>query len=56
MTNDRLRIGITVLVTVIWTVASVVGIVTQNYTELGIVTPVMMLVGGFLFAFRREER
>lgn len=44
------------LVAGIWGIAAIAGIITRDYTGLGIVTPVMMLVGGFLFAFKHEEK
>jgi MFS-type transporter involved in bile tolerance (Atg22 family) len=55
--NDvALRNAITIVVAVIWTAASVVALFTQNFEELGIVTPVMMFVVGFLFGYKTEYK
>jgi hypothetical protein len=54
--NEHLRNGIAVLVACVWALAAVDGILTQNWTGLGIVTPMMMLIGGFLFGFKHEAK
>lgn len=36
----------------VWTITALASIITNNYTSLGAVTPVMMIVAGFLFGTR----
>jgi len=36
----------------IWSAAAVVAFFTQDFAELGIVTPVMMIVVGFVFGYK----
>jgi ATP/ADP translocase len=54
--NERLRNSIAVLVAGVWAISAIDGILTQNWTGLGIVTPMMMLIGGFLFGFKHEAK
>lgn len=54
--SERLRNGIAAVVAGVWSLAAIAGILTQDYTGLGIVTPVMMLIGGFLFGIKHEEK
>jgi uncharacterized membrane protein len=54
------RVYVAWVVIFIWSVAAVVAFFTQNFAELGIVTPVMMIVVGFVFGYkspttRKEE-
>lgn len=53
---DKLRLVIASFVTTLWGFSAVVGVFTNNFTELGIITPVMMLVGAFLFTSNREQQ
>jgi ATP/ADP translocase len=39
----------------VWTITALASIVTNNYTSLGAVTPVMMIVSGFLFGSRSSS-
>lgn len=55
MGGERLRLIVAAVVTAVWGLAAVAGIITKDYTGLGIVTPVMMLIGGFLFSFGRTK-
>lgn len=55
MGGERLRLIVAAVVTAVWGLTAIVGIVTKDYTGLGIVTPVMMLIGGFLFGFGRSK-
>lgn len=52
MGNEALRNFIAALVAIIWAVTAVASVVTQQYQPLEVVTPVMMLVTGFLFGFQ----
>lgn len=36
----------------VWTITALASVITNNYTSLGAVTPVMMIVAGFLFGTR----
>jgi ATP/ADP translocase len=39
-------------VAAVWIVTALASVITTNYTSLGAVTPVMMIVVGFLFGSR----
>lgn len=56
MVSERLRNGIAALVAGVWGLAALAGILTHDYTGLGIVTPVMMLIGGFLYGAKHETK
>jgi hypothetical protein len=47
-----MRSFIAAAVVSVWSITSLASIVTGNYTSLGAVTPVMMIVAGFLFGTR----
>lgn len=50
--TDNLRGWIAVMVATIWFLAAIVAFFTANFEELGIITPVMMIVVGFVFGYR----
>ena len=50
VSRHQLRVIIGLTVAVIWSVVTLGSLVTQNFTPLTIVTPVMLVVTGFLFA------
>lgn len=54
MGSEGLRTGIAIAVALVWVVLALSTIITQNYTALGAVTPVMMIVVGFLFGSKKE--
>lgn len=49
-----LRNWVAIVVVIVWSVAAVVAFFTANFEELGIVTPVMMIVVGFVFGYKAE--
>lgn len=50
----KLRVTVAWVVVFIWSAAALVAFVTQSFEELGIVTPVMMIVVGFVFGYKAE--
>lgn len=44
------------MVACVWAIIALSTLITANYTALGAVTPVMMIVVGFLFGFRNESK
>lgn len=52
MKNDFLRTGIAALVAICWASAVIDSVVTTQYKTLEVVTPVMMIVTGFLFGYQ----
>lgn len=56
MGNDALRTIIALAVAGCWVVAVLASIATGQYKGLEIVTPVMMLVTGFLFGYQVQVR
>lgn len=46
---------IAIAVVSVWTITALASIITTNYTALGAVTPVMMIVAGFLFGTRSDS-
>lgn len=55
MTNDSLRKWTAVVVITGWSMTLIEALVTRDPIVLGIVTPVMMFVMGFLFGFGRSS-
>lgn len=47
---NLLRIIVAMVVTLVWAAVWVVAIVTHDYQGIGAITPVMLLVAGYLFA------
>jgi hypothetical protein len=56
VTNDHLRNTIAALVAGVWAVVALSTLITRDYTALGAVTPVMLVVVGFLFGYKTEQR
>lgn len=48
----RLRVPAAILVGGVWTVAFLVGMVTQDYVALGVTTPAVMIVVGAIFTLK----
>ena len=54
--KERLGIGVGAIVTLVWATMAVVGSITGEYRGLEYVTPVMMLVTGWLFGIEIVRR
>ena len=52
--RDRLIYIIALTVAAVWAVVSLVSLLIEDYTGLTIVTPVMVIVAGFLFGIKRN--
>jgi hypothetical protein len=52
MDRERLTIYFAIGVGSVWVVVTVISLLTENYTALTAITPVMILVTGFLFGYR----
>lgn len=52
---DRIRLGVSILVSLVWSISVIIAAVTQNFLGLGIITPVMMLVCTFLLGYKKED-
>lgn len=50
--TERIRLYVACVVVLIWSAAAVVAFFTKNFEELGIVSPVMMIVVGFLMGYK----
>jgi len=50
--NPKQRTYFAWIIIAVWTSAAVVAFFTQNFAELGIVTPVAMLAVGFVFGVK----
>ena len=50
--RDLLTTVIALAVCAVWSVAAVTSLVTQEYTPLTVITPVMLIVAGFLFGLK----
>lgn len=46
---------IAIAVVSVWTITALTSVLTKNFTSLGAVTPVMMIVAGFLFGTRSSN-
>ena len=50
--RDLLTTAIALAVCAVWSITAVASLVIREYTALTIVTPVMLIVAGFLFGLR----
>ncbi len=55
MHRERLTTIIALVVTFIWALVAVVAFVERDYSALTAVTPVMLVVAGFLFGYRERS-
>ncbi len=47
---NSLRVTVAIVVTFIWAASWIAAILTRDYQGIGLITPVMLLVAGYLFA------
>lgn len=52
MDREKLTTIVTLLVAGVWAVVTLASLVVREYTVLGAITPVMLIVAGFLFGIR----
>jgi len=50
--RDLLTTVIALAVCAVWSIVAVTSLITQEYTPLTVVTPVMLIVSGFLFGLK----
>lgn len=51
MTRDAVAYGFSAIVVAAWVVCLAVGMFTKDYTGLTVMTPLLMMVGGFLLGY-----
>lgn len=56
MSNDKVRTYIAFWVTGVWGITVVAAIFIKDYTVLKIITPVVLIVMGFLFGFKDPRK
>ena len=54
MKRDTVVIVLAFIISGVWAVSAIGSLVTKEYTSLSIITPVMLIVTGFLFAVGRN--
>jgi hypothetical protein len=47
---NSIRVLVAIVVTFIWAASWIAAILTRDYQGIGLITPVMLLVAGYLFA------
>lgn len=52
--EDAIKDYLAVFIAIVWAGAILASIITNRYEVLAAVTPVMTIVAGFLFGYRRE--
>jgi hypothetical protein len=50
--RDQLKIIFALAIGVVWIIVTVVSVITKEYAALTAVTPVMLVVAGFLFGYK----
>jgi hypothetical protein len=55
MVHERLTAYFAVVVLSVWAVVALVSLYTESYTALTAITPVMLIVAGFLFGYRSRN-
>ena len=54
MGREQLISVIALLVAGVWALVALISLLLKDYTGLSIVTPVMVIVAGFLFGFKKN--
>lgn len=52
MTRDQLVVYLALLIAAVWAIVALASLIIQDYTALAAITPVMLIVTGFLFGVR----
>lgn len=52
--KETLTTILALLVAVVWSVVAIASVITAQYNSLAIITPVMLIVAGFLFGYKRN--
>jgi uncharacterized membrane-anchored protein len=56
LSTNTIRNWAAIIILGVWTLAAIVAFFTANLTELGIITPVAVIVTGFLFGYKQESQ
>ena len=54
MSKDFLTTILALVIAFVWAVVAISSVVTQEYNSLAIITPVMLIVAGFLFGYKKN--
>lgn len=54
MNKEALTTILALLIALVWAVVAIASVITQEYNSLAIITPVMLIVAGFLFGYKRN--
>jgi len=52
MKRDTLTTILALMISGVWSIVALTSLIIRDYTALTVVTPVMLVVAGFLFGFR----
>ena len=50
--RDLLTTALALIISAVWAATAIASIFTHEYTALSVVTPVMLIVAGFMFGLR----
>jgi len=54
MNKESLTTILALLIAVVWSLVAISSVITKEYNSLGIITPVMLIVAGFLFGYKKN--
>lgn len=54
MNKDTLTTILALAIAFVWSVVAISSVITQEYNSLAIITPVMLIVAGFLFGYKKN--
>lgn len=54
MNKETLTTILALIIASVWSIVAIASVITQEYNSLAIITPVMLIVAGFLFGYKKN--
>ena len=54
MTRETLTTILALSIAFVWSIVAISSVITKDYNSLAIITPVMLIVAGFLFGYKKN--
>jgi len=54
MTKDMLTTILALTIALVWSIVAISSVITKDFNALAIITPVMLIVAGFLFGYKKN--
>ena len=53
MSKDTLTTILALMIALVWSIVAISSVITKDFNSIAIITPVMLIVAGFLFGYKR---